>query len=398
MEIAEVFSSAMEEDSPSLIDRLDLGVAGQIFKYLDDPMDLARLAAVSRSCHRIVVESRCFKDLCIRICPEVSRFNSVMEEDKMSISGGPSSSKDLAWANLNMEYRVYGKLAHELIRSHVGKSCIREPICASSTDNDPDESIIYTLDPRDREDGRPSYWSSKGESSRDASETLTYRLLKDLSVVHEVKLRPFQAYFQRGTPIYSAKAVRFRFGYSSSSPGINNSVLDGSMSSDRSPCEDYVWTYISPEYPVLQEDKLQSFKLPRPVLSIGDILQVELLGRVQQQEMDGLYYICVCHVYVVGRPLSSISFNVQGQPRRYILKYLGHEGHPEIPFEDTSRAASPEDETGTTSDWYSIAERIRQIRARRVLEILGNIAVANFIPRDNQEDSDEDGNINLFLE
>jgi len=322
----------------------------------------------------------------------------VMEEDKMRSSGGPSSSKDLAWTNLNMEHRVYGKLAHELIGSPVGKSCIQEPICASSTDNDPDESIIYTLNPRDREEGRPSYWSSKGESSRDASETLTYRLLKNLSVVHEVKLRPFQAYFQRGTPIYSANAVRFRFGYSCPSPGIKSSVLDGSMLSDRSPCEDYVWTYISPEYPVLQEDKLQSFKLPRPVLCIGDILQVELLGRVQQQEMDGLYYICVCHVYVVGRPLSSIGFNIQGQPRRYILKYFGDEGQPEMPFEDTSRAASPEDETGTNSDWYSIAERIRQIRARRVLEILGNIAGANFIPHDNQEDSDEDDNINLFLE
>jgi hypothetical protein len=37
---------------------------------------------------RIVVESSCFKDLCIRICPEVSSFNSVMEEDEKSIFGG----------------------------------------------------------------------------------------------------------------------------------------------------------------------------------------------------------------------------------------------------------------------------------------------------------------------
>jgi len=394
MEIAEVSSSSMEENT---LDLLDSGLAGRIFNYLDEPMDLARLTAVSRSCCRNVVESRCFKDLCIRICPEVSRFNSVMEEDKMSISGGPSSSKDLAWTNLNMEHRVYGKLAHELIGPPMEKSCICEPICASSTDNYPDESIIYTLDPKDIEGGRPSYWSSKGESSRDVPETLTYRLLKNLSVVHEVKIRPFQAYFQRGTPIYSANKVRFRFGYSSSSPGIKSSVLDGSMPSDRSPCEDYVWTYISEEYPVLQEDELQSFKLPRPVLCIGDILQVELLGRVQKQEMDGLYYICVCHVYVVGRPLSSISFEVQGQPRQYILKHLRHQGHPEMPFEDTSRATSHEDETGTSSDWYSIAESIRQIRARRVLAMLGNIAVVDFIPHDNQ-DSEDDDNSNLFLD
>jgi hypothetical protein len=36
---------------------------------------------------------------------------------------------------------------------------------------------------------------------------------------------------------------------------------------------------------------LQKFKLPEAVLCIGGILQVELLGRVQKQEMDGLYYI-----------------------------------------------------------------------------------------------------------
>jgi hypothetical protein len=63
--------------------------------------------------------------------------------------------------------------------------------------------------------------------------------------VHEVATRPFQANLQRGIPIYSASAVRFWFGYSVSLPGIKSSVMDGSMSSDRSPCEDYVWTYIS---------------------------------------------------------------------------------------------------------------------------------------------------------
>lgn len=40
-----------------------------------------------------------------------------------------------------------------------------------------------------------------------------------------------------------------------------------------------------------QEYCLQKFKLPEPVLCIGGYLQVELLGRVQKQEMDDLYYI-----------------------------------------------------------------------------------------------------------
>ena len=40
-----------------------------------------------------------------------------------------------------------------------------------------------------------------------------------------------------------------------------------------------------------QENSLQKFKLSEPVLCIGGYLQIELLGRVQKQEMDGLYYI-----------------------------------------------------------------------------------------------------------
>ncbi len=40
-----------------------------------------------------------------------------------------------------------------------------------------------------------------------------------------------------------------------------------------------------------QVDSIQVFKLPRPVLCIGGVLQVELLGRVQTQAIDQLYYI-----------------------------------------------------------------------------------------------------------
>ena len=45
-----------------------------------------------------------------------------------------------------MEHRVYGKLAHELIRPAVEKTCICRNICASSTDNYPHEGISFTSD------------------------------------------------------------------------------------------------------------------------------------------------------------------------------------------------------------------------------------------------------------
>lgn len=40
-----------------------------------------------------------------------------------------------------------------------------------------------------------------------------------------------------------------------------------------------------------QENHLQNFKLPEPILCIGGFLQIELLGRVQTQATDDLFYI-----------------------------------------------------------------------------------------------------------
>ena len=51
------------------------------------------------------------------------------------------------------------------------------------------------------------------------------------------------------------------------------------------------WEVMTDIFSELQEDTLQSFRLPRPVLCIGGIFQVELIGRVQTQAIDSLYYI-----------------------------------------------------------------------------------------------------------
>lgn len=42
---------------------------------------------------------------------------------------------------------------------------------------------------------------------------------------------------------------------------------------------------------LFQENVLQSFKLPHTVLCIGGVVKIELIGRIQKQAMDGLYYI-----------------------------------------------------------------------------------------------------------
>ncbi|KAG5543123.1 hypothetical protein RHGRI_016018 [Rhododendron griersonianum] len=97
-----------------------------------------------------------------------------------------------------------------------------------------------------------------------------------------------------GFPIYSAKAVRFRMRHPRSPIGIGSDSGDEFDAGNESTDSTFIWTYISLEFPMAQVRKsMQKFNLPEPVLCIGGIEQVELLGMVQKQEMDSLYYICL---------------------------------------------------------------------------------------------------------
>ncbi|CAI8605151.1 unnamed protein product [Vicia faba] len=227
-----------------------------IFKCLDDPADLARVSCVSRSWRGFVVANGLSKQLCLRIS----------------------------------------------CLSPVAMDCIDKAISASSTDNFPQESIVNTLEERDNIAGRFSYWSSSGQSNPNVPETLTYQLASQICVITEINIQPFQAHFQMGSPIYSAKSVRFKMGHLKAS-------LDDLTDA-------FVWTYTSPEFPMAQK-----FKLPEPVLCIGGILQIELLERVQSQEMDGLLYICISHVQALGIQLSpAFSVDILGPSGMFVLK------------------------------------------------------------------------------
>ncbi|XP_028756373.1 F-box protein At4g00755-like isoform X2 [Neltuma alba] len=245
----------------------------KILSHLDDPCDLARVSAVSRAWHH---------------------FDNMIEPTRF-VPGNP-----MTWDCLKRNHNVYAFLARGLA-PYVRQNCISEAVVASSTDNYPEESIQNTMEPRDRTEIRASYWSSKGESDPSVPETLIYKLISKICIVTEIYIQPFQAYFQHGNPIYSAKSVRFRMGYLKQPKELKSNrkakrILQG---------KDFVWTYTSPEFPMAQENRLQIFKLPEPVFCVGGVLLVELLGRVQKQQMDQLYYICISHVGVVGRPLSS---------------------------------------------------------------------------------------------
>ncbi|KAI4328731.1 hypothetical protein L6164_021064 [Bauhinia variegata] len=280
------------ESCVDFLNWLDDDMSLKILMCLDDPSDLVRVSCVSRSWRHYVIANGLCKQLCLRMFPQLSRVSCVIELNKQVAeeSAAFGSSCYMERQALERDHRVYAYLARAL-SSSVIEDCIAETISASSTDNYPEESIVNTLEPRDIiEGGTASYWSSKGQSNPAVPETLTYKLFSQICVITEISIHPFQAFFQLGLPIYSAKLVRFRMGHFKAS-------------SDASGEQEFVWTYTSPEFAMVQENRLQNFKLPEPVLCIGGILQIELLERIQRQEMDGLFYICVSHVQVNGRLL-----------------------------------------------------------------------------------------------
>ncbi|KAL3821427.1 hypothetical protein ACJIZ3_007332 [Penstemon smallii] len=88
-----------------------------------------------------------------------------------------------------------------------------------------------------------------------------------------------------GSPIvYSANSVRFIIGHAKS-PRENET--------DPITDDEVEWTYTSPEFPMKQEHKVQAFKLSQPVLFLDGYLKIELLGRVQTPQKDGLFYIWI---------------------------------------------------------------------------------------------------------
>lgn len=132
------------------------------------------------------------KKLCLRMFPEASSFTRVLEMEELVVEPIGTGTDDSAeWACLEREHRVYASLSRDLITS-ARENCVSDAICASSTDNYPDESIKNTLEPSDRIGHRASYWSSKGASDPSAPETLIYKLASQLCVITEFHVHPFQ--------------------------------------------------------------------------------------------------------------------------------------------------------------------------------------------------------------
>ncbi|MED6182807.1 hypothetical protein PIB30_032137 [Stylosanthes scabra] len=190
-------------------------ISMKILTHLDDPCDLIRVSTLSRSWHKFVIEYGLCKQFCMKKFPEISAHSAVahtIEVDNMVEPLTDMHGSSSNWECLKRNHRVYAFLASGL--SPISKNCIAVAKRASSTNNYPEHGEMNTLDPRDRTRLGASYWSSKGKSDPSIPEALVYKLASKICLVSEIHVQPFQAYFQPGQPIYSAKSVRFRIGLS----------------------------------------------------------------------------------------------------------------------------------------------------------------------------------------
>ena len=205
-----------------------------------------------------------------------------------------------------------------------------EALCASSTDRDPEESVDRVLAPRSRGGSRkpPSYWSSAGSTTRDATDHVVLRLNAPLAVVHAVWIAPFRAYFQRGKPTFAPARIRVHVGLSPNNrPDGADDGNGGGCPGPRRPRRPFsggftpggysdppgaaahdwrtgeslgTWLWSSPEFEVAPSETPQRFPLPTPALCVGGIVAVELAGRHARQTSDGLWYVALAHVRVEG--------------------------------------------------------------------------------------------------
>uniref|UniRef100_A0A0A9EZT9 Uncharacterized protein n=1 Tax=Arundo donax TaxID=35708 RepID=A0A0A9EZT9_ARUDO len=85
------------------------------------------------------------------------------------------SGHDAALSSRERDHRICSNLGGSVVSTKPSTNCILCCVGASSTDHFPQERIENTLEPRDRVNHFPSFWSSKGQDDPDVPESLTYR-------------------------------------------------------------------------------------------------------------------------------------------------------------------------------------------------------------------------------
>ncbi|KAJ3272686.1 hypothetical protein HDV01_005340 [Terramyces sp. JEL0728] len=144
-----------------------------------------------------------------------------------------------------------------------------------STRDHRNQSIGETID-----DLQTTFWSSKG-SEMDVDEFLDYQMISKC-LITRIEIKPFLAQFQSGLPCYAPRCVSFSVG-----------------------CSQDEYHFHSKEFPMINTNKLQVFEIEP---QIGKYVRVNLIGKVQTQPLDDLYYTCLEKVEILGIPVCKSVF------------------------------------------------------------------------------------------
>ena len=329
--------------SPSALERLPDDALAKILAGLDW-RSLAAAEASSPEIRRVVVGRRAWGE-CVARSVAVARAATAggafgdADAPGGSVPGGsvpdpalPDRASARVSASLKQLARKLAREPRPRVRGSRSfpPNLAVEALCASSTDREPEESVDQVLAPRSRGGSRkpPSYWSSAGSTTRDATDHVVLRLNAPLAVVHAVWIAPFRAYFQPGKPTFAPARVRVHVGLSPNnrpdgaddgdgsgrrnkprraSSGSGGFTPGGYSDPPGAAAHDWrtgeplgTWLWSSPEFEVAHSDTPQRFQLPTPALCVGGIVAVELAGRRARQASDGLWYVVLAHVRVEG--------------------------------------------------------------------------------------------------
>ncbi|XP_020589979.1 F-box protein At4g00755-like isoform X2 [Phalaenopsis equestris] len=249
-----------EQSGGDLLERLGSDLSAAILLCLDDPADLVRLASLSKSWRIFVISNGFCKRLCLRTNPEISCFVRAIEVGGLSTTAVKKVGSNCSgqWHTMESEHRIFAYFGYRSVSSRFFTETGVESISASNTN----AMLPGYLGPN----MFSSFWSNKRKS------TLTFRLSCKLCVIHEIKIQLPQEFYCR------ASKCRFRLGHMRNENATPEELL----------AEDFIWTYVSPEFSMVEIGDFQSLKLQRPVVCIGGVLQFELLSRDPSDESSDM--------------------------------------------------------------------------------------------------------------
>ena len=293
-------STAVHMEEPPSASVLPDEVIARVLSLLVDIQDLANAEFVCAGWRRVAAESGAWWALACRSHPELAPFG---RDAPVCLHAAGSRAWKPTPAALCK--RLAALAASPPLRSTV----VAEALAASSTDN-AEEHVRNTLSRRTRNTvwQLPAYWSSAGSERQDADDWVQYRLASHVCVVAAVGLRPFRAFFQYHTPIYSPLSARVMLGALCEDAGGYGAAGDAPDDGGAFQAQ-----YVSPEFPVAQADELQTLTLPAPVVCVGGVLRVQLCGRAQTQAADNRFYVCLAHLNATGKPWYGFSPSDNGR-------------------------------------------------------------------------------------